>query len=298
MAIITQFTVFPKLSYDLRAMIWDLVSQQPCRIQFGHYIVRKTKLSKGKDNELVSERDLFFSGKHPDYPRPWRLKAEARVPSVLMTCQESRYWAMKHYHLEFKDQLYTKALWFNPKVDILVFNTHTALLVFVRGGCTFGGLDSRFTDSSKMPVVERVVLLESLRTYMYSVATETTKRLPHLKSLVARTDGVRSDAVLCYSENFLSGGAVLPSLRVRMNHLWHSDEWRAIRAYSQMPELQILTVDEMLDAGLAEPFGPSNKPPKRRRRNLKVDQNQMPPVRQSDRIKSMETKNYFEDCED
>ncbi|KAF7939795.1 hypothetical protein EAE99_001600 [Botrytis elliptica] len=296
MTVLTQFTVFPKLSEELKAMIWDLVSQQPSRIQFESYIVRKTKFSKIKDKELVSERDKILSGKHPDYPRPWRLKAEGRVPSVLITCRESRYWAMKHYRLEFKDQLYSKALWFNPKVDILTFDAISTLLVFIKGGCTLNGRSLYFNDSTKMPVVERIALLDSIAPYSYDVAMETTKNFPQLKSLVMRTDGIRSDAVLCDSDRWLPGPRIsLPSLRVRMNQLWHSDEWKAIRAYSQIPELRILTADEMWNAGLTQPFGPSNKPPKRRRGNLEADPNQMPPVRRSNRIKSMETKQYLED---
>ncbi|KAF5869733.1 uncharacterized protein Bfra_010933 [Botrytis fragariae] len=86
-----------------------------------------------------------------------------------------------------------------------------------------------------------------------------------------------------------------PSLVVRMNQPWHFDEWKANRAYSQMPELRILAADGMWNSGLAQPFGPSDKPPKRRRRNLKAETIQTPPVRRSDRIKSMETKQYLDD---
>ncbi|TGO44251.1 hypothetical protein BCON_0562g00060 [Botryotinia convoluta] len=257
MAILTQFT----LSDDLKAMMWDLVSQQPSRVHFGSYTIRKTKLSKSKNNELVSERDKIFYGKHTDYPNPWRLSAEGRVPSVLITCRESRYWAMKHCRLDFKDQSYSKALWFNPKFDVLSFDTLNTLLVFVQGGYAHNGLNLLIKDSSKMPVVERIVLLESLPKYIYSVATETTKNFPQLKSLVMRTDRIRPEAVLCYTYDLISGGrSHLPSLRVRINQLWHSDEWKAIRTYSQMPELQILTADEMWNSGLAQPSGPSNKP--------------------------------------
>ncbi|TGO65585.1 hypothetical protein BOTNAR_0077g00290 [Botryotinia narcissicola] len=284
MAILTQFTVFPKLSDDLKAMIWDMVSQQPSRIRFEGYRVRahRAKPSKSKDNELVPERDKIFSGKHPDYTHPFRVSAEGRVPSVLITCRQSRYWAMKHYRLEFKYQLNSKALWFNPKVDTLIFDNLITLLTFVEGGCTHNRLDSSFKDNTKIPVVERMVLLEPHLAYYCHLTIKSAKNFPHLKSLVTRTDDI-----LCE--------ALLPSLRVQMNQLWHSDEWKAIRAYGQIPELRILTADEMMNTGLAEPFGTSNKPPKRRRRNVKVDPNQMPPVRRSDRIKSMETKQYLEE---
>ncbi|TGO12194.1 hypothetical protein BTUL_0093g00430 [Botrytis tulipae] len=284
MAILTQFTVFPKLSDDLKAMIWDLVSQQPSRIRFEAYRSRahRARLSESKYNELVPERDKLFLGKHPDYPHPWRVSAEGRVPSVLITCRQSRYWAMKHYRLEFRYQLYSKALWFNPKVDTLIFDNLNTLSIFVEGGCTNNRLLSSFKDNTEMPVVERIVLLESHLAYRCHLAIKSAKNFPHLKSLVTRTDDIVPEVVL-------------PSLRVQMNQLWHSDEWKAIRAYSQIPELRTLTADEMMNSGLEEPFGPSNKPPKRRRRNVKVDPNQMPPARRSDRIKSMETKQYLEE---
>ncbi|KAF7896341.1 hypothetical protein EAF00_006355 [Botryotinia globosa] len=290
MAILTQFTVFPKLSDDLKAMIWDLVSQQPSRIRFGgnRLRVHKAKPSKSKDNELVPDRDKIFSGKHPDYPHPFRVSAEGRVPSVLITCRQSRYWAMKHYRLEFKYQLYNKALWFNPKVDTLIFENFNTLLTFVEGGCTHQSLDSSFKDNTKIPVVERVVLLEPYLALYYHDVVKTAKDFPHLKSLVTRADEILFEAFL-------------PSIRVHMNQVWHFDELRAIRACSQIPESiracsqipewRILTADEMMNTGLEEPFGPSNKPPKRRRRNVKVVPNQMPPVRRLDRIKSMRQNN-------
>ncbi|KAF7918131.1 uncharacterized protein EAE97_011902 [Botrytis byssoidea] len=283
MAILTQFTVFPKLSDDLKAMIWDLVSQQSSRIRFESYQVRAHRaiFSESKVNELVPERDKLFHGKHPAYPRPWRVSAEGRVPSVLITCRQSRYWAMKHYRLEFKYQLYSKALWFNPKVDTLIFDKLNTLLIFVEGGCTNNMLTSSFKDNTKMPVVERIALLESHLAYRCHLAIKSARNFPYLKSLITRTDDIVPEAVL-------------PSLRVQMNQLWYSDEWKAIRAYSQIPGLRTLTAYEMMNTGLAEPFGPSNKPPKRRRRNIKVDPSQMPPVRRSDRIKSMETKQYLE----
>ncbi|TGO36178.1 hypothetical protein BHYA_0133g00200 [Botrytis hyacinthi] len=147
-----------------------------------------------------------------------------------------------------------------------------------------------------MPVVERIALAASVPTYLYSLVMEATKNFPHLKSLVVGADSLGARAGLYHSNELLPVARIrLPSLRVRMNQLWHSDEWKAIRAYSQIPELRIFTADEMWNTGLAQPFGPSNKPPKRRRRNLKVNTNQMPQVRQSDRIKSMKTKQYLED---
>ncbi|CCD49742.1 predicted protein [Botrytis cinerea T4] len=75
MTTLTQFTVFPKLSNDLKAMIWDIASQEPRRIQFGYYVGSKRKNAKKKNDEPTSERDKIFSGKHPDYPHPWRLLA-------------------------------------------------------------------------------------------------------------------------------------------------------------------------------------------------------------------------------
>lgn len=234
MAILTQFTIFPKLSDDLKAMIWDLVSQQPSRIRFEGYQARarRARFSESNDNELIPERDNLFLGRHYDYPHPWRVSAEGRVPSVLITCRQSRYWAMKHYRLEFEYQLYSKALWFNPKVDTLVFDNVKTLLTFIEGGCTHNMLASSFKDNTKMPVVERMVLLDSRLADRCHLAIKSAKNFPHLTSLVTITDDIVSEAVL-------------PSLRVQMNQLWHSDEWKAIRAYGQIPELRTLTADEM-----------------------------------------------------
>ncbi|TGO23127.1 hypothetical protein BPAE_0143g00250 [Botrytis paeoniae] len=255
MAILNQFTVFPKLSDDLKAMIWDLVSQQPSRIQFGSYTVRKTKNFKRKNNEPASERDKIFSGKYPDYPWTFRLSVEVRVPSVLITCRESRYWAMKHYRFDFKDQLYSKALWFNHKVDILTFDTLDTLLVFAQGGCARNGPISLIRDSSKMPVVERIVLLGSLPTYAFRIAMETTKNFPHLNSLVLRTDDLHYSHRSYQNYNLMSGtNIILPSIRVQLEQLWNSDEWETIRAYGQVPELRFLTAEEMWNTGLAKPL--------------------------------------------
>ncbi|KAF7946352.1 hypothetical protein EAE96_009351 [Botrytis aclada] len=260
MSIFTQFTVFPKLSDDLKAMVWDLVSQQPSRIHFGSYITGVRTWPKSKNNELVSDRDKIFCGKHLDYPNPWRLSAESRVPSVLITCRESRYGAMKHYRIDFKDQLYSKALWFNPKVDILTFDTLDTLLVFARGGCSGRNPIPLIKDSSKMPVVERIVLLGSLPTWYFRLAMETTKNFPHLKSLALRTDELHYSLTSYQNYGIISRRAVmLPSIRVQLEQLWNSDEWETIRAYGQVPELRFLTAEEMCNTGLVKSLGPSRR---------------------------------------
>ncbi|KAM0315308.1 hypothetical protein ACHAO8_004075 [Botrytis cinerea] len=277
MTTLTQFTVFPKLSNDLKAMIWDIASQEPRRIQFGYYVGSKRKNAKKKNDEPTSERDKIFSGKHPDYPYPWRLLATGRVPSVLITCRESRHWAMKHYRLDFKDQLYGKAMWYNPKVDILHFVSLTNLLLFVQGGCADinHGPIALVKDSFKMPAVERIFMASSISTHNYEIAVETAKKFPNLKSLATRTNGVDTEDVTYHSSGVVTGANnIPPSLKVRMNQLWNSDEWKAIRAYGQIPELRIYTIDELCsfrDAIL------------------------VPPARRSERMKSMKIRLDVED---
>ncbi|TEY77303.1 hypothetical protein BOTCAL_0056g00110 [Botryotinia calthae] len=61
-----------------------------------------------------------------------------------------------------------------------------------------------------------------------------------------------------------------------MNQLWSSDEWKATRAYGQVPELLILTAEEMWNS--------------RRLRRPKADASPVPPARRSERIKSMKTR--------
>ncbi|CCD49743.1 hypothetical protein ACHAQE_010204 [Botrytis cinerea] len=109
-----------------------------------------------------------------------------------------------------------------------------------------------------MPAVERIFMASSISTHNYEIAVETVKKFPNLKSLATRTNGVDTEDVTYHSSGVVTGANnIPPSLKVRMNQLWNSDEWKAIRAYGQIPELWIYTIDELC-SGLILPFGPSN----------------------------------------
>ncbi|KAJ8059802.1 hypothetical protein OCU04_011433 [Sclerotinia nivalis] len=298
MPVLTEFTLFPKLCVELRAKIWDFASQEPNRILFDSYRMwRKRKYPRKKANIPISDRDKIFCGRHPDYPNICRLWAVNRVPAILMTCHESRFWAMKHYSLCFEDQLHHKALWFNPKVDTIIFSDMNACFSFVWGGCFSVGHGPipLIRNSLVMQVVERVVIQESIHTYWYQKAKEMARSFPHLKSLVMRTDNIPFEAESFYGWHSLSGrNELLPSIRVCLQKFWNSDDWKAIKAHDEMPELQIMTPVEMWNIGFAKPLGPSNKF-NRRPRISKEKPAQMQPPRRSDRIKAIEAAREAED---
>lgn len=240
MSNLEEFKLFPKLPAELKAKIWDFASQEPHRIFFDSYQPRKRRFSKAWAKEPASERDQIFSGRHADYPYIDRLCAEARVPAVLITCRESRYWAMKHYSLCFKDQLYHKALWFNPKVDILVFKHVLNLNLFVRGGCQNGRSSEPIPiiqSSATIPVVERIVIRDLNHPVYYDLLVEMAKSFPHLKSLILRND-VTLLVVDPTSTAYLTQ---ITSLRTLLKELWDSDEWEAIRAHDETPRVQIMS---------------------------------------------------------
>ncbi|ESZ92093.1 hypothetical protein SBOR_7508 [Sclerotinia borealis F-4128] len=292
MSDLAEFTLFPKLSSEIKAMVWDLASQEPNRILFDSWRIRKRKYPKRKVTTPISERDRIFCGRHPDYPNPRRLWAQGRVPAVLITCRESRYWAMKHYSLCFGDQLYYKSLWFNPKVDTLIFSDMFAAFCFGWGGVIKRGAIPLIRDSFTMPVVERVVVQDTLRAYFYEKATEMASNFRHLKSLVMRTDGVpiEINSVWWWEDGY---SIHQPSLRIFMQMFWDTEWWKATRAVDKKPEFQIMTPEEMWDAGFAKPLGPSHKL-NRRPKIYKAKAAQLLPLRRSNRIKAIEATSGVE----
>ncbi|CAD6445184.1 236b857e-8fe7-4085-a26e-9ec437c5b109 [Sclerotinia trifoliorum] len=273
MPVLTEFTLFPKLCIELRAKIWDFASQEPNQVLFDSYRTsQKKKYPKEKANIPISDRDKIFCVRHPKYPTIRRLWAVSRVPAILMTCHESRFWAMKHYSLCFEDQLYQQALWFNPRFDTVTFTDMNACFTFVWGGCYSVGHGPipLIRNSLVMPLVERLVIQESIHTSWYPRANEMARSFPHLKSLVIRTDNIPFESQFFFEGHNSSGGIeLLPSFRFHVQNFWNSDEWKAIRAYDQIPEFQIMPA-EMRNIGLLE-----EKPA------------QVPP-RPSDRIKAIE----------
>ncbi|KAI9642816.1 hypothetical protein NHQ30_008549 [Ciborinia camelliae] len=288
MSNLTEFTLFPKLSPEIKAIIWDLASQEPNRIIFDSYRIRKRKYPKRNAQNPISDRDKIFCGKHPRYPNPRRLWAESRVPAVLITCRESRHWAMRHYSLCFESQLYYKALWFNPKVDTIIFTDLFAACVFGYGGVAKRGPVPLIQNNFIMPVVERIVIRESLKEYFYAGVKDMVKYFHHLKSLVMRTDGVRIEINNIFWRD--AAGRIMQQRSVRLNleEFWNSEEWKAVRAHEKKPEFRIMTPVEMWHAGFAKPLGPSNKP-NRRPRIFKAKQAGMLPVRRSSRIGAIES---------
>ncbi|KAF7858528.1 hypothetical protein EAF04_009128 [Stromatinia cepivora] len=268
MPVLTEFTLFPKLCVELRAKIWGFASQEPNRILFDFSrIWRKREYPKKKANISISDRDKIFCGRHPDYPNICRLWAVSRVPAVLMTCHESRFWAMKHYSLCFEDQLYHKALWFNPNVDTIIFGDLDAWFSFVWGGCSSfvrgGGSSVRhrpiplIRDSLVMPVVERIVIQESIHTCRYHDAKEMAQNFPHLKSLIVRTDNNPFDLESFWAwRSSTCRDELFSSIRVCLQKFWNSDDWKAIRAYDEMPELKIMTPSGDVEYWLRETIRP------------------------------------------
>ncbi|APA12309.1 predicted protein [Sclerotinia sclerotiorum 1980 UF-70] len=265
MPILTEFTLFPKLCVELRARIWNFASQELNQIVFDSFRTsQKRNYPKEKASIPISDRDKILCGRHPNYPNIHRLSAVNRVPAILMTCHESRSWAMKHYSLCFEDQLYHQALWFNPRFDTIMFADMTACFSFLWGGCSRVGHGPIpiIQNSLVIPVVERLVIQESVPTSWYRRAKEMARSFPHLKSLVIRTDNIPFESQFFYKGLNLSGEiALLPSFRFRVQKFWNSDEWKAIRAYDQIPEFQVMPA-EMRNVGFLMKK-PAQVPPRR-----------------------------------
>ncbi|QSZ31751.1 hypothetical protein DSL72_001319 [Monilinia vaccinii-corymbosi] len=293
MSDLTEFTLFPKLHPEVRAIIWELASQAPNRILFFSSTISARNYPKRKANTPISDRDRIFCGRHPDYPAPVRAGASSRVPSVLRTSRESRYWAMKHYSLSFQDQLYTKALWFNPKVDLLIFDDIQTAFCFGSGGCmtaigciTPSGPIPLIKTSSTMPVVERVVVQKFVNLIHWIYCKDAMKNFPHLKSLVIQTHGNSDTWREIFAWYILGPDFTHLGLERALMTLRDSDEWKEIRRHDKKPGFQIMNELEMWDAGLTKPLGPSYKQ-KHRPRVIKASAAQTHPLRCSNRIRAI-----------
>lgn len=243
---LSEFTLFPQLSVELRIMVWYWASQEPNRIIFHSYRIRKRKYSRRRSGAPLTERDRVFRGTHPDYRGVTRIRPETRVPAVLATCQESREEAKKRYSLYFRDQLYDRALWFNPSLDIIIFEDLSAAYCFSWGGCSIGRQIDIVVTGSTMPVVERVVVKENIRSGPFLPIVTLALNFIHLKTLVMRTDRMADPPSMQFLN--LATGRISPTLRYHLELFWRSDLWDTFRANGQIPKLQIMTPNDMWNA--------------------------------------------------
>jgi hypothetical protein len=113
------FTLFPKLPFELRQIIWTLALPKPRTI-------------------MVTSREFVTYNERMSPVRNYRAGHNAQtVPCVLHVCAESRSLGLKTYQLAFATQLRGRPVYFNFQSDTLYMKDSFALESFCGGYSDF-----------------------------------------------------------------------------------------------------------------------------------------------------------------